>query len=72
MADKKNIHNVYVGLGSSNHTEHIRSKNDFYATPPYVIYNLLDNLDLNDDNEYLTYVYTLVKQFEDIVCDLVR
>ena len=42
MADKKNIHNVYVGLGASNHTEDERSKNDFYATPPLAVKHLLE------------------------------
>lgn len=49
MANKKNIHNVYVGLGSSNHTEHIRSKNDFYATPPLAVKHLLDVEDFNNN-----------------------
>ena len=42
MADKKNIHNVYVGLGASNHTEDERSQNDFYATPPLAVKHLLE------------------------------
>lgn len=42
MKKEKSIHNVYVNLGASNHTEHIRSKNDFYATPPLAIQQLLD------------------------------
>lgn len=42
MAEEKNIHNVYVGLGASNHTEDERSENDFYATPPLAIKQLLD------------------------------
>lgn len=31
----------------------IRKDYDFYATPPYVIYNLLDNLDLNRYGKYV-------------------
>ena len=42
MADKKNIHNVYVNLGASNHTEDERSQNDFYATPPLAVKHLLE------------------------------
>ena len=49
MADKKNIHNVYVGLGASNHTEDERSENDFYATPPLAVKHLLDIEDFNNN-----------------------
>ena len=49
MADKKNIHNVYVGLGASNHTENERSENDFYATPPLAIKQLLDIEDFDNN-----------------------
>ncbi len=49
MADKKNIHNVYVGLGASNHTINERSENDFYATPPLAIKHLLDIEDFNNN-----------------------
>lgn len=49
MTEEKNIHNVYVGLGASNHTEDERSENDFYATPPLAVKHLLDieNFDNN-------------------------
>ena len=47
--DKKNIHNVYVGLGASNHTEDERSENDFYATPPLAIKQLLDIENFNNN-----------------------
>ncbi len=39
---EKNIHGVYTTLGASNHTEEIRSLNDFYATPPLAVKHLLD------------------------------
>lgn len=42
MSKKNNIHNVYVNLGASNHTDTVRSKNDFYATPPLAVKQLLD------------------------------
>ena len=42
MRKKNSTHNVYVNLGSSNHTNHIRSNNDFYATPPLAVRQLLD------------------------------
>ena len=37
-----NIHNVYVTLGASNHTDEDRSLNDFYATPPLAVNHLLE------------------------------
>lgn len=43
MKDKdKNVHNVYVNLGASNHTYDERSMNDFYATPPCAVRHLLE------------------------------
>lgn len=41
MSRENSTHNVYIGLGSSNHTKHVRSKNDFYATPPLAVRQLL-------------------------------
>ena len=49
MRKENSIHNVYVGLGSSNHTDHIRSKNDFYATPPLAVRQLLDVEKFNEN-----------------------
>ncbi len=40
--ENSSIHNVYVNLGASNHTKHNRSKNDFYATPPLAVRQLLE------------------------------
>ena len=42
MRNENSEHNVYVSLGASNHTDHIRSKNDFYATPPLAVRQLLE------------------------------
>lgn len=35
------VHNVYVNLGASNHTDDERSANDFYATPPMAVRKLM-------------------------------
>lgn len=40
--DQTHGHNTYVTLGASNHSEDTRAKNDFYATPPVAIYDLLE------------------------------
>lgn len=40
--EDKHIHNVYVNLGASNHTEDQRSDLDFYATPPLAVKQLLE------------------------------
>lgn len=40
--DQKHGHNTYVTLGASNHSEDIRSSNDFYATPPVAVQHLLE------------------------------
>jgi len=42
MRRKNSIHNVYVGLGASNHTADERSMLDFYATPPLAVKHLLE------------------------------
>jgi len=42
MRQENSIHNVYIGLGASNHSERDRSKNDFYATPPLAVKQLLE------------------------------
>ena len=47
MRKENSIHNVYVGLGASNHTEDERSENDFYATPPLAVKHLLDIEEFN-------------------------
>lgn len=46
---EKNIHNVYVTLGASNHTKDERSQNDFYATPPLATKMLLELEKFNKD-----------------------
>lgn len=42
IEENTGIHNVYINLGASNHTKHTRSKNDFYATPPLAVKQLLE------------------------------
>ncbi len=42
-------HNTYVTLGASNHTIEDRSKDDFYATPPKAVYDIL-NIEKFDKN----------------------
>ena len=42
IVEEKNIHNVYVNLGASNHTDDERSENDFYATPPIAVRHLME------------------------------
>lgn len=34
--------NTYITLGANNHTDTIREKDDFYATPPLAIHQLMD------------------------------
>lgn len=41
MADKL-TNAVYTGLGASNHSKDERNKNDFYATPPLAVRQLLE------------------------------
>ena len=41
IPNDSSIHNVYINLGASNHTEAERSKNDFYATAPLAVHHLL-------------------------------
>ena len=40
--DQVHGHNTYVTLGASNHAKEERSKNDFYATPPLAVEQLLE------------------------------
>ena len=40
--DQTSGHNTFVTLGASNHTKEDRSKNDFYATPPLAVKQLLE------------------------------
>ena len=49
MSRKNSTHNVYVGIGASNHTEDERSENDFYATPPLAIRHLLAKENFNNN-----------------------
>lgn len=49
MIEDSGIHNVYVNLGASNHTDNERSKNDFYATPPLAVNHLLDVEQFNQE-----------------------
>ena len=39
---KKKTHDVFNILGASNHTDKLRSKNDFYATDPNAVKQLLE------------------------------
>lgn len=41
ITDNHHEHAVYVNLGASNHSDKGRSKNDFYATPPLAVRDLL-------------------------------
>lgn len=41
MGRKSSTHDVFNTLGASNHTNEIRSENDFYATPPLAVNKLL-------------------------------
>ena len=50
MVDQKSRCSVLTGLGSSAHTDQIRSKNDFYVTDPSAIV-LLDKQGLLDKND---------------------
>ena len=45
--DQKHGHNAFVTLGASNHTEESRAQNDFYATPPVAVYDLLEKETFN-------------------------
>lgn len=42
MTENNNQHNVYVTLGASNHSDTERQKDDFYATDPDIVQQLLD------------------------------
>ena len=50
MTDKKSVSSVFTGIGSSAHTDKLRSKNDFYVTDPSAIV-LLDKQGLLDKND---------------------
>lgn len=42
-------HNTFVTLGASNHAKDDRSKNDFYATPPLAVEQLLEVEKFNEN-----------------------
>ena len=48
--EKKSTFNTFITLGANNHTDVNREKDDFYATPPLAIKELINNLQLFNTN----------------------
>lgn len=48
--EKKSTFNTFITLGANNHTDVNREKDDFYATPPLAIKELVNNLQLFNTN----------------------
>ena len=47
--EKKSTFNTFITIGANNHTDVEREKDDFYATPPLAVYELM-NLEKFDTN----------------------
>ena len=46
----KSTSNTFITMGANNHTNAEREKDDFYATPPLAIKELINNLQLFNTN----------------------
>jgi hypothetical protein len=46
----KHTFNTFITMGANNHTDVEREKNDFYATPPLAVYELINNLQVFNTN----------------------